>query len=76
MELGVSSHSRQPPSPLSLVSEGGVEDSSPDSYYTEFPSVLECLMEGAQIILIRAGFFFFFFWIYDVPGIVLSSLYT
>ena len=60
-------HSRRFPL-LSLASEGSVEDSNQD--YTEFISIVECLVEGTQVIMIRARIF----WIYIVPGFVLTRL--
>ena len=42
---------------LPLLSEWGVEGSSPDSCYTGFPSVVECLREAIQITMIRASTF-------------------
>ena len=64
-------HSRRwfPPL-LSLASKESVEDSNPDSYYTAFLSMVECLVEGTQVIMIRARIF----WIYIVPGFVLTRL--
>lgn len=47
----VSTYTRQSLFPLSLVSEGGVEFSKPGSYCTEFPSIVECLVEGIQVII-------------------------
>ena len=61
-------HSRRFPPLLSLASEGSVEDSNQD--YTEFLSIVECLVEGTQVIMIRVRIF----WIYIVPGFVLTRL--
>lgn len=69
----ISPRSRQCPFPLSLVSEGRVEDSNLDSYYTEFPSVAEYLTKGIQVVIIRASIFL---GLNNVPRIVLGSSYT
>lgn len=63
-------HSRRFPPLLSLASKESVEDSNPDSYYTAFLSIVKCLVEGTQVVMIRARIF----WIYIVPGFVLTRL--